>query len=83
MAGRQRILGGRQQVAVRTLDHAELTQVAADAGLGGLEPFTVQQADELGLSRNGRSPQDADDRIAAQGLGGEVGCQGLSSGTGE
>jgi hypothetical protein len=36
-------------------------------------PVAAQQRDQLGLTRDGAVPQDADDRVAALGLGVEVG----------
>ena len=72
----ERVLDGRQQVAVAALDHAKLAQVAADAGLGRVVALAVEQGDQLGLTRDRVLPQDADDRIATLSLGVEVGGHG-------
>ena len=76
VARREHVLDNRQQVTVAALDHAELAQVAADAGLGRVVALAVEQGDQLGLTRDSVLPQDADDRIATLDLGVEIGGHG-------
>ena len=83
MVRSDRLFARRQQVAIGALHHAQFAQVAADAGLGRVVAFAVQQVDQFSLTRDSVLSQDADDRIATLGLGIQVGGQGLRSGVGE
>jgi hypothetical protein len=76
VARRQRVLDGRQQVAVPALHDAEFAQVAAHARLRGVDTLAVQKIDQLRLPRDRSLPQDAHDGVPAEDLGVEVGGQG-------